>query len=183
LIFDRATGFDSVNLYFQDESRFGLFTRNGKMLTARGIKPECKFQQVFKSTYVYGAFSPLTGHMFCLELPFCNGENFQIYLDEFSKENPHEFKIVVLDNGAFHKAKSLKIPLNIGLIFLPPYSPELNPAEKVWLTLKRNFTNRLFSNLEQLSLFISNALSHIKPDNIKSICNFNYIFSNLNWTI
>jgi len=45
-------------LYCQDESRFGLFTRNGKGLTAKGVKPVCNFQQVFKSLYLFGAFSP-----------------------------------------------------------------------------------------------------------------------------
>lgn len=160
-----------------------MFTRNGKMLTAKGVKPECKFQQVFKSTYLYGSFSPLTGDMFCFELPFCNSKNFQIYLDEFSRENPTEFKIIVLDNGAFHKAKSLKIPNNIGLIFLPPYSPELNPAEKIWHTIKRNFTNRLFSSLEQLSNFISISINTFTPEKVKSICSFNYIFAEINWTI
>lgn len=183
MIFNSRVEFDAVNLYFQDESRFGLFTRNGKMLTANGVKPACVFQQVFKSTYLYGAFSPLTGNMFCLELPFCNSDNFQIYLNEFAKENPKEFKIMVLDNGAFHKAKSLNIPQNIGLIFLPPYSPELNPAEKIWFTLKRNFTNRLFSSLNQLSDFIAESLRTISPEKIKSICSFDYIFSEINWTI
>lgn len=183
MIFTSKIKFETVNLYFQDESRFGLFTRNGKMLTASGVKPECKFQQVFKSTYLYGSFSPLTGSMFCLELPLCNSENFQIYLNEFSNENPSEFKILVLDNGAFHKAKSLKVPDNIGLIFLRPYSPEINPAEKIWLTLKRNFTNRLFSSLDQLSHFISVELAAITPDKIISTCSFDYIFLELNWTI
>lgn len=152
------------------------------MLTAAGIKPECPFQQVFKSTYLYGAFSPLNGDSFCLELPFCNTENFQIYLDEFSKEVPDEFKIIVLDNGAFHKAKHLVVPQNIALLFLPPYSPELNPAEKVWFSMKRKFTNRLMCSLEHLSDFISSALSEFTPDQIKSICSYSYIFSNLNWT-
>jgi len=46
---------------------------------------------------------------------------------------------MVLDNGAFHKAKALIIPENIILIFLPPYSPELNPAEKIWAKFKRDF--------------------------------------------
>ena len=45
-------------------------------------------------------------------------------------------------NGAFHKAKKLKIPENIELLFLPPYSPELNPAEKMWAKFKRAFTNK-----------------------------------------
>ena len=83
-----------------------------------------------------------------LEMPTCNAANFQIFLDMFSFQNPDEFKIMVLDNGAFHKAKSLIIPENIVLIFLPPYSPELNPAEKIWAKLKRTFTNRLFNSLD-----------------------------------
>ncbi len=90
---------------------------------------------------------------------------------------------MVLDNGAFHKAKSLKIPQNVGLIFLPPYSPELNPAEKIWFTMKRNFTNRLFSSLDQLSDFIAESLNVITAEKVKSICSFDYISSGLNWTI
>jgi transposase len=50
-----------------------------------------------------------------------------------------ELKIVVLDNGTFHKAKELKIPENVVLIFLPPYSPELNHAEKIWWLIKQEF--------------------------------------------
>jgi hypothetical protein len=98
---------NSVNLYFQDETRLGLFTRNGKCLTAKGVKPICPFQQVFKSLFLFGAFSPITGDQFLLEMPECNTNTFQIYLNEFSKSNPDEFKIIVLDNGAFHKATSL----------------------------------------------------------------------------
>ena len=72
----------------------------------------------------------INGNSFLLELPFCNTQTFQIFLNEFSKENPTELKVIVLDNGPFHKSKSLIIPGNIILIFLPPYSPEINPAEK-----------------------------------------------------
>lgn len=90
---------------------------------------------------------------------------FQKFLDEFSNENKEELKIMVLDNGAFHKAKKLKIPANIVLIFLPPYSPELNPAEKMWANLKRKFTNQLFNSLEQLSDFIESAIKTISVRN------------------
>ncbi len=92
------------------------------------MKPICHFQQVFQSTYLFGVFSAITGHSFLLEFPYCNTETFQYFLNEFSLQNPDEFKIMFLDNGAFHKAKKLKVPENIILIFLPPYSPELNPA-------------------------------------------------------
>jgi hypothetical protein len=109
-----------------------LIKPNGKALTAKGVKPICPFHQVFQSLYVFGAFSPITGDSFLLEMPNCNSVNFQIFLDELSNQNATEYKIVILDNGAFHKAKSLQIPENIVLVFLPPYSPELNPAENMW---------------------------------------------------
>lgn len=152
------------------------------MLTACGVKPICTFQQVFKNTYLYGAFSPLDGDMFCLELPTCNSGLFQTYMDEMSLHRPYEFKIIVLDNGAFHKAKSLRVPENIALVFLPPYSPELNPAERMWEKYKRDFTNKIFENLEGVSGFISDAIKATKTETIKSICNYDYIFSSINWT-
>ena len=170
-------------MYFQDESRFGLFTKNGKALTAKGIKPICPFQQVFQSLYLFGTFSPIDGSNFMLILPSCNANNFQIFLDEFSKQNPDELKVMVLDNGAFHKAKSLKIPENIILIFLPPYSPELNPAEKIWAKFKRNFTNRLFENLNMLESYICDLVCKLNESEVISICAFNYIFLNQFWTM
>ncbi len=54
---------------------------------------------------------------------------------------------------AIHKAKRLQIPQNIILIFLTPYSPELNPAEKIWAKFKRAFTNKRFYKLKHVSRF------------------------------
>lgn len=88
---------------------------------------------------------------------------------------PDEYKIVVLDNGAFHKTKSLKIPDNIFLLFLPPYSPELNPAEKIWQHIKRKFTNKHFDNLQQISEFFTTAMQSLTQDIVKSICSFKYM--------
>lgn len=98
-----------------------MFTRNGKGLTAQGVKSICFFQQVFKATWLFGAYSPFTGDHFKLELSHCNATNFQVFLNVFSKENSEEFKIIILDNGASHKAKTLIIPKNIALLFIPPY--------------------------------------------------------------
>ena len=131
---------------------------------------------------MFGAFSPINGDKFLLEMPNCNAANFKVFLDGFSAQNPEEFKIMVLDNGAFHKAKTLKIPDNIGVIFLPPYSPELNPAENIWAVLKRKFTNKLYKTLEEVSEFITEATNSLRSDKIKNTCGFAYIFSELNWT-
>ena len=67
---------------------------------------------MFQSTYLFGAFSPITGTSFLLELPYCNTDCFELFLNEFSLINPQELKVIVLDNGAFYKAKRLKVPKN-----------------------------------------------------------------------
>lgn len=151
-------------------------------MTAKGIKPICPFHQVFKTLYLFGAFSPITGEHFLLEMPNCNADNFQVFIDEFSKQNKNVFNIMVLDNGAFHKAKSLNMPDNIALLFLPPYSPELNPAENIWEIFKRKFTNKLHKTLDDVSDFITIELSKITEQSIKKTCGFGYIFSNIDWT-
>lgn len=152
-------------------------------MTAKGVKPVCTFQQVFQNLWLFGAFSPIDGDSFLLEMPHCNTVNFQHFLDEFSKQNPNEYKIMVLDNGAFHKSKSLIIPENIGLIFLPPYSPELNPAEKIWAILKRKFTNKFFKSLEDVSQFITESIADLTESAVKKTCQFEYVFLHSNWTV
>ena len=89
---------------------------------------------------------------------------------------------MVLDNGAFHKAKALVIPENIVLIFLPPYSPELNPAENIWAKFKRDFSNRLFKTLQELDKYLCSLVNSLTQQQIQGTCSFSYIFLNSFWT-
>jgi len=168
--------FNSVNIYCQDESRFGIHTRNGKVLTAKGVIPICPYQHKFENTYLYGAFSPINGDSLLLELPYCNTECFQLFIDRLAKHKPTELNVMVLDNGAFHKAKRLMIPENILFIFLPLYSPELNPAEKIWWLLKQELVCKNFDNILHLSKYLTTIIRkklHTKV--IKNICSFQYL--------
>ena len=168
--------YKSINIYCQDESRFGLLTRTGRVLTAKGVKPVCPYQHKFENTYLYGAFSPINGDSFLLELPYCNTDCFQLFIQELSKQNPKELKLVVLDNGAFHKAKRLIIPDNIIFIFLPPYSPELNPAEKIWWQLKQEFVCKSFKTIDQLGKHLARVVRKtINTKTVKRICSFKYL--------
>jgi len=115
-------------------------------------------------------------------LPHCDTENFQLFLDEFSNTNPDEFKILLLDNGAFHKSEKLIIPENIELLFIPPYSPELNPAEKIWWKMKRAFSGKLHKNLDNISEFIKYQVDILTHKGVKNTCNYEYIFLCPFWT-
>ena len=165
-----VSGCNSINLYFEDESRFGLLTVLRRMITAKGIKPVAPFLHRFDNLYLFGAFSPITGTSCILEMPYCNSHTFQLFLDHLANQNPAEFKILILDNGAFHHAGCLQIPDNISLIFLPPYSPELNPAEKIWRYFKDKVSMIAYNSLELLQNKLSEITNLINPDLVKSIC-------------
>ena len=75
----------------------------------------------------------------------------------------------------FTRAKSLIIPDNIALLFLPPYSPELNPAEKVWWMIKRELKMKLFKTIEELQEALSSAVKKLCTQSaIKQLTAFAY---------
>lgn len=134
------------------------------------------YRHRFENFYLFGAYSPITGHHFTLELPQCNTESFQLYLNAFSRQNADVFNIIVLDNGAFHHSKSLVIPENIALVLLPPYCPELNGAEKVWRHLKDALANTLFNTLDELSDKVQALIQHtLTTTTITSLTAFHYL--------
>lgn len=140
-----------------------------RCLTAKGVKPIVPFRHKFKNFYLFGAYSPVNGDSFTLEYPYCNTDCFQTYLDNLSSYKKEEFKILLLDNGAFHHSKQLKIPSNISLLFILPYSPELNPAECIWRYIKTHTANRVLFTLEELSKKVSTIVNKLNTTIIKSI--------------
>ena len=163
IVKENVDEFSEFNLYFQDESRFGLKTHIGRCLTARGVKPIVKYQHAFKNTYLYGSFSPINGDSFVFEIEGTTSEIFYLYILEFSKYKPKELKLIIIDNAGFHSLSKYEIPENIKLIRIPAYSPELNHSEKIWAYIKQFYKNKVFKDLknvkEWLHDFIENELS------------------------
>ncbi len=73
-----------MNLYFQDESSFGLMTHLGKCLTVKGVKPVVSYQHKFQTTYLYGSYSPINGDRFVWESNGVITTIFESYLRHFS---------------------------------------------------------------------------------------------------
>ncbi|MCF6180597.1 IS630 family transposase [Lutibacter sp.] len=168
--------YSSVNLYFQDEARFGMMTHLGRYLTASGVKPIVSYQHIFKTTYLYGSYSPINGNSFVWEINGVNTIIFEAYLKEFSQYKPNEYKIVVIDNAGFHSTKNIEVPENIFLLRIPPYAPELNPCEQVWQYIKNRYKNQRFETMENLTDWLHNMVNQMTPKTIKSITgNHHYI--------
>jgi len=162
--------FESVNLYFQDESRFGLMTQTGSCIAAKGIQPIVDYQHKFANTYLWGSYSPIDGDSFVWEINGVDGTIFQAYLNELSQHRPKELKILIIDNAGFHSTKNIVIPDNIKLINIPPYSPELNPCELIWKYIKQRFKNQIFPDIQTLKTWLHQTVKSMTAQTIKSIC-------------
>ena len=78
-----------------------------------------------------------------------NTDNMTRFLLQVSEAHKNEFIVMVVDGASSHRCKELSVPENVSLIRLPPYSPELNPAEQIWNVLRRDyFANRVFDSLD-----------------------------------
>jgi transposase len=161
-------------VFSQDESRFGLLTVRRRRLTARGVPPVGPVQHVFQWFYVYGAVEPTTGERFFLELPYLNATNFQIFVDLFAQAYPDSLNLLVLDNSGAHTAQQLHLPANVGLVFLPPYCPELNPIERVWRDLKDALAWLHFPNLEAQQDYMADLLRAYEAATLQSLTSYPY---------
>jgi transposase len=123
-------------------------------------------------TYAYGAVSIEDGQLDSLILPWINTPCMQIFLDTVAQRYPQELIVMVLDGAGWHKGGDLKIPDNMRLLTLPPYSPELNPMENIWEELReKHFHNKVFSSLDILVDHLCDSLRSLEqnPEITKSI--------------
>jgi hypothetical protein len=139
-----------VRLWASDESRFGLHTIRRRRLTNRGVKPIGIHQHRFENTWAFGAVEPTTGASHFMEFPTLNATMMQRFLDAFARAYPESLNLVLVDNARSHTAKALVIPANVILVFQPPYSPEVNPCERVWQAIKAHLAWHVFPTLDAL---------------------------------
>ena len=139
-------------LFFMDEHRMGL----QPILRKQWLFPEQKFQEIhigYKWLWVYGFVQPNIGENHHYLFANLNTSCFQSSLKEFakdaniSKENP---VLLVLDGAGAHRAKSLKLPGGMHFHFLPPYSPELQPAERLWPVINECIANKCIKTFDEM---------------------------------
>jgi transposase len=116
------------------------------------------------SAYIYAAVEPGTDNAFALILPDANGAGMQVFLEAFAATIPDDEHVaLVLDNAGWHSSKTLRVPSNVTLVPLPPYSPELNPVERVWLYLKERFLSlRLLNDHQAIIAAASKAWKRLR---------------------
>lgn len=171
---------DPIKFFSYDETRLGLITPLGKRITLPGVRPVGQIQIVHENYYIYGAAEVSCGENFFLEFPIMNTDCFQGFLDGFSEVFSDSMNIILIDNAGIHKAERLIIPENIHLIFLPPYSPELNPIERFWQYIKQDTKGEIFSDLAAMKDYVADILKKCSEKTIASLTGFSYILDALN---
>lgn len=170
----------AVRIFCQDESRFGLLPIQRRQITLTGVKPQGLVQYRFENFYVYGAVEPTTGASFFLELPQLNTVNFQIFLNEFAQHYQATLNIILMDNGSCHTAKSLLIPENMVCVFLPPYSPELNPIERLWQDVKAQLAWVVAAAIAELEHRVARILTDYSHATLRSLTAYPYFVRAVN---
>lgn len=166
-----------TRIFFFDESRFGTHSKMGHGWFQTGSRSHVKMKLGYQNFYLYSSVDINDGSNFSLILPNVNTENMNIFLQEMSKEYSKDTAILIMDRAGWHKSKELKIPQNIKIIHIPPYSPELNPVERLWLYIKSNILrNKIYETLDDLQMTLCDFIKSLSSEVVKQICQTNYMF-------
>jgi hypothetical protein len=165
---------------FQDEGRFGLLGTPRRCWAPHGTRPVVGARLERKYLYAFSAVSPHDGVLDSLVLPWVSAETMSLFLSEVAQRHAEQFIVMVMDQAGWHIAGDLAVPQNMRLIFLPPYSPELNPAEHLWEALREDcFANHVFANLDAVESVLTNGLVALEanPTRTHSLTGFKWITS------
>lgn len=139
-----------IEVWLQDEARVGQHGTLTRIWADTGTRPRVLQDFRFASAYIFGAICPAKQKASALIFTSVGAEEMSLHLEEVSKTaEPDTHIVMIMDRAPWHK--SVVVPTNMTVIFLPPYSPELNPVEQVWDYLRSNyFSNRCYATIESV---------------------------------
>ena len=168
---------ERVRWFVQDEARLGQQGTLTRVWARRGSRPAAVRQRGYAWVYLWAAVEPATGASVAMVTPDVNTDRMQAFVDGLSGTvAAGEHAVLVLDNAGWHVAKALRVPDNVTLMFLPPYSPELNPAERVWAYLRsHHLSNRAYADYDALLRAADAAWLKLDAATLKSITHCSWI--------
>lgn len=138
--------------------RFGLKVWHRRRWCPRGARPPWPDEHRYEWLWLYGAIEPTTGWCFVLFLPRVDGACFAAFLHAFRRAVPEGTVALVLDGSGSHTSRQVAWPDGLAPLPLPAYSPELNPAERLFEVLRGALANQVFDSLADLEQALTAAL-------------------------
>lgn len=167
-----------VRVLFEDESRFGRISDRRRCWGPLPNRPEVGQQVIREFVFTLAAVCPADGRIASLIMPWVDTEIMSVFLTHTAAQFPEEFCLIFMDGAGWHRANELRIPETMKLLFLPPYSPELNPVELLWDHLRENyFANRVFESLDEVEEVLCEGLRNLitHPGIVHSMANFPWL--------
>jgi transposase len=144
----------TVELWAVDEHRIGLKPLLRRAWTpGGGPRPLALVQHRFAWRWLVGFVHPASGRTVFHLASAVSIPLFEIELAAFARQvgaSPQKQIILVLDRAGWHTSPTLRVPEHVHLLFLPPYSPELQPAEHLWPLTNTALMNRHFASIDEL---------------------------------
>jgi DDE superfamily endonuclease len=165
---------DGEQVRFVDELRLGLHGRTRRVLAPRGVKVVQRVQVEYAWRYLLLAVAPLSGELRWAWLERMRQEDLRPVLEEW------ELPCVVWDGAPSHKGKQVT-ELATKRVALPAYSPELNPAERVFEELRARLEGRVYASLEAKQAAAETYLRELAADSerVKQLCGWQWIIDAL----
>lgn len=142
-----------MTVWAEDEHRLGLIPTMRRVWAPRGQQPIAPSDRRYQWLYVYGIVRPTTGATWWCLLPSMRTEAMSAALAAFARDEGIDARhraVIVWDGAGGHTSRDLVVPDGIDLVPLPPYSPELQPAERLWPLVDEAIANRSFADLDAL---------------------------------
>lgn len=160
-----------------DEARFGQQGTLTRMWAPRGSRPTAVKQTRYEWVYLYAAVEPTTGTSVALQAPHVNTGTMSVFLRMLSQElGPNDHAVLIMDQAGWHKSRKLAMPDNITILLLPPYSPELNPIERLWAYLRSHYlANRTYDDYQHLLDAGADAWQQLTPELLRTVCACDYL--------
>ncbi|NET61459.1 MAG: IS630 family transposase [Symploca sp. SIO2E6] len=169
-----------IEVWFFDEHRVGLKPIISKVWAPVGERPVAVVQHRYEWLYVYGFVEPKTGKTLWYLIPRVNHEWLNLVYQTFAKDvgvNQEKIILLVEDNAGWHRSQKVTTPEGIIVEFLPPYSPELQPAERLWSLIDEPLVNEYFESIEEIEekLIIRCQCLETMTSEIKNLTNYHWL--------
>jgi hypothetical protein len=149
-----------------------------RRLTGCGVKPVQVVAPLYEYYWLYAAVEPTTGEAFWWELPRRDADCFTVFLRQFGQHYGASLNIVLLDQAPAHVAQRVEVPENVILVWLPAYSPELNPVERLWEDLKYRLDvlhGQVRSSLRALQEHVAGLVQRYSAEMSASLTGYAYL--------
>ena len=156
-----------IEVFATDEHRIGLKPILRRVWAPRGERPIARGHHRYEWFYVTAFVSPATGESFWYLSTGVDKELFADTLALFAREagaGRDRIILLVLDGAGWHTAPGLAVPEGIRLVYLPPYTPELQPAETLWVHVDEPIVNKHFETIEDLDAVVAERCVALEKD-------------------